>query len=199
MQGLLHQWVEEEVASSEVPSVALLCILHWCLRSKSLRSYSSQKNATVMLFQFQSEIQSLFLHYWNCQSPWIFCKTKIRQLNRIFWMWFRSFRECFAKKYWRMRNLSIQTIFIMGTRYTATINSLVGPLYKATNFVTQVVSLQFMSKTCNESCNWTNISDVRFMGDVVITSFSLGLLNNLERPKKCTYVVCTQMQVRLIE
>ena len=36
------------------------------------------------------------------------------------------------------------------------------------------------------------------MGDVVITSFSLGLLNNLERPKKCTYVVCTQMQVRLI-
>ena len=48
-----------------------------------------------------------------------------------------------------------------------------------------------MSKTCNESCNWTNISDVRFMGDVVITSFSLGLLNNLERPKKCTYyVVC---------
>ena len=25
------------------------------------------------------------------------------------------------------------------------------------------------------------------MGDVVITSFSLGLLNNLERPKKCTY------------
>ena len=37
------------------------------------------------------------------------------------------------------------------------------------------------------------------MGDVVITSFSLGLLNNLERPKKCTYVVCTQMQVRLIQ
>ena len=38
------------------------------------------------------------------------------------------------------------------------------------------------------------------MGDVVITSFSLGLLNNFERPKKCTYVVCTQMQaqVRLI-
>ena len=36
--------------------------------------------------------------------------------------------ECFAKKHWRMRNLSIQAIFIMGTRYTATINSLVGPV-----------------------------------------------------------------------
>ena len=76
--------------------------------------------------------------------------------------------ECFAKKHWRMRNLSIQAIFIMGTRYTATINSLVGPLYKATNFVTQVVSLQFMSKTCNGSCNWTNISDVRFMSNNLI-------------------------------
>ena len=36
--------------------------------------------------------------------------------------------ECFAKKHWRMRNLSIQAIFIMGTRYTATINSLIGPV-----------------------------------------------------------------------
>ena len=40
--------------------------------------------------------------------------------------------ECFAKKHWRMRNLSIQAIFIMGTRYTATINSLVGPLKQPT-------------------------------------------------------------------
>ena len=41
---------------------------------------------------------------------------------------FLAVLECFAKRHWRMRNLSIQAIFIMGTRYTATINSLVGPV-----------------------------------------------------------------------
>ena len=37
----------------------------------------------------------------------------------------------------------------------------------STNFVTQVVFPQFMFKTCNESCNWTNLSDVDFMGNPV--------------------------------